>query len=64
MLVSRMIVGTLFTLLVVPSIYMLVARKRAAAASAEAVKAESGLHSSQFHGSAVEQSAVHETPHA
>src|SRR3989441_8525852 len=64
MLVSGMIVGTLFTLWVVPSIYMLVARKRAAAASAEAVKAESGLHSSQFHGSAVEQSAVHETPHA
>jgi multidrug efflux pump len=28
MLVSGMIVGTLFTLLVVPSIYMLVARKR------------------------------------
>jgi predicted RND superfamily exporter protein len=30
MLVSGMIVGTAFTLLVVPSIYMLVARKRAA----------------------------------
>jgi hypothetical protein len=28
MLVSGMIVGTLFTLLVVPSIYMLIARKR------------------------------------
>jgi multidrug efflux pump len=35
MLVSGMIVGTLFTLLVVPSIYMLVARKREAVAAAE-----------------------------
>ena len=35
MLVSGMIVGTLFTLWVVPSIYMLVARKRVAVASAE-----------------------------
>src|SRR5207249_2775732 len=33
MLVSGMIIGTLFTLLVVPSIYLLVARKRAAVAS-------------------------------
>jgi hypothetical protein len=33
MLVSGMIVGTLFTLLVVPSIYMLVARKRKAVAA-------------------------------
>jgi len=40
MLVSGMIVGTLFTLLVVPSIYMLVARTREAAASPEAVDAE------------------------
>ena len=37
MLVSGMIVGTLFTLLVVPSIYMLVARKREAAASPEVI---------------------------
>jgi multidrug efflux pump len=29
MLVSGMIIGTIFTLFVVPSIYMLVARKRA-----------------------------------
>jgi multidrug efflux pump len=36
MLVSGMIVGTLFTLLVVPSIYMLVARKRAVLAPAAA----------------------------
>src|SRR5436309_6042686 len=35
MLVSGMIVGTLFTLLVVPSIYMLVARKREAVVSLE-----------------------------
>jgi multidrug efflux pump len=32
MLVSGMIIGTLFTLFVVPSIYMLVARKHAAIA--------------------------------
>jgi multidrug efflux pump len=32
MLVSGMIIGTLFTLFVVPSIYMLVARSRAAVA--------------------------------
>jgi multidrug efflux pump len=31
MLVSGMIIGTLFTLFVVPSIYMLVARRRIAA---------------------------------
>ena len=37
MLVSGMIVGTLFTLLVVPSIYMLVARNHAVESSAEAV---------------------------
>ena len=36
MLVSGMIVGTLFTLLVVPSIYMLVARNHAVESSAEA----------------------------
>jgi multidrug efflux pump len=38
MLVSGMIVGTAFTLLVVPSIYMLVARKREAVAPTEAVR--------------------------
>jgi len=37
MLVSGMIVGTVFTLLVVPSIYMLIARKRQGAHSTEAV---------------------------
>ena len=35
MLVSGMIIGTLFTLFVVPSIYMLVARTRTVAARAE-----------------------------
>jgi multidrug efflux pump len=35
MLVSGMIIGTLFTLFVVPSIYMLVARKRTAVVAAE-----------------------------
>jgi multidrug efflux pump len=37
MLVSGMIIGTAFTLLVVPSIYMLVARRRTAAASVPAL---------------------------
>src|SRR3989449_946515 len=64
MLVSGMIVGTLFTLWVVPSIYMLVARKRAAAASAEAVKAEIDPFSAPFRPLAAEQSVVQGTPDA
>ena len=40
MLVSGMIVGTVFTLFVVPSIYMLVARTREAATSPEPSDAE------------------------
>ena len=40
MLVSGMIVGTLFTLLVVPSIYMLVARTREVLVSEEAIDGE------------------------
>src|SRR5688572_21771140 len=40
MLVSGMIVGTAFTLLVVPSIYMLVARKRDVMVTADEVDAE------------------------
>lgn len=40
MLVSGMIIGTLFTLFVVPSIYMLVARKRAMVPVAAAEEAE------------------------
>ena len=43
MLVSGMVVGTLFTLLVVPSIYMLVARRRETANSPEVVNAEMAL---------------------
>ncbi|MCI0622456.1 MAG: efflux RND transporter permease subunit [Acidobacteria bacterium] len=64
MLVSGMIVGTLFTLWVVPSIYMLVARKRAAAASTETINAEIDSHSSEFRPLAVEQPVLQETPHA
>ena len=37
MLVSGMIIGTAFTLFVVPSIYVLIARKRAPAASTDDV---------------------------
>jgi len=40
MLVSGMIIGTLFTLFVVPSIYMLVAKTRQPAAATEAPEAE------------------------
>jgi multidrug efflux pump len=40
MLVSGMIIGTLFTLFVVPSIYMVVARKRSPVAAADAVAEE------------------------
>jgi multidrug efflux pump len=40
MLVSGMIIGTIFTLFVVPSIYMLVARTRTATASTEVVEEE------------------------
>jgi multidrug efflux pump len=43
MLVSGMLVGTAFTLLVVPSIYMLVARKREAINSATAVNVDDEL---------------------
>jgi multidrug efflux pump len=41
MLVSGMIIGTLFTLFVVPSIYVLVARTRVAVPVAVPVDAES-----------------------
>ncbi|MGH9805103.1 MAG: efflux RND transporter permease subunit, partial [Candidatus Acidiferrales bacterium] len=64
MLVSGMIVGTLFTLFVVPSIYLLVARERAAAVSMDGVKAEGDAFSSQFPPSAVEQYGVREAPQA
>jgi multidrug efflux pump len=52
MLVSGMIVGTLFTLFVVPSIYMLVARARVAAA-AETVQSRLDLPASEFRPSPV-----------
>ena len=41
MLVSGMIIGTVFTLFVVPSIYVLVARTHTAEASVEATEEES-----------------------
>src|SRR5262249_38742180 len=40
MLVSGMIIGTMFTLFVVPSIYMLVARRHSAVASVEEIEQE------------------------
>jgi multidrug efflux pump len=43
MLVSGMLVGTAFTLLVVPSIYMVVARKREAVDSEAAVNVDDAL---------------------
>ncbi len=61
MLVSGMIVGTLFTLFVVPSIYVLVARRREAV---EAVSAETGPHASQFPPPLAEAYAPRETPSA
>jgi multidrug efflux pump len=42
MLVTGMIIGTAFTLFVVPSIYMLVAKTRTAAAREEAAAADVG----------------------
>jgi multidrug efflux pump subunit AcrB len=50
MLVSGMIIGTLFTLFIVPSIYMLVARKRATVTVAEQ---EQPAHVPELAGSAV-----------
>ena len=50
MLVSGMIIGTLFTLFVVPSIYMLVARKRVTVTVAEQ---EQPAHVPELAGSAV-----------
>jgi len=43
MLVSGMIIGTAFTLFVVPSIYMLIARRHVADEEGEAVGADAGL---------------------
>ncbi len=61
MLVTGMIIGTLFTLLVVPSIYMLVARKRTVAVAAEA---ESDVPSPQFPTPMAEPYGVRETSNA
>jgi multidrug efflux pump len=46
MLVTGMIIGTAFTLLVVPSIYMLVARDHRAAAREAARREESAIEAS------------------
>ncbi len=48
MLVSGMIVGSIFTLFVVPSIYMLVARRRASEVSVESAEGEFGPDSSEL----------------
>jgi multidrug efflux pump len=53
MLVSGMIIGTLFTLFIVPSIYMLVARTRAAVADEESVAASVDAHAPQLRPSTV-----------
>jgi len=53
MLVSGMIIGTLFTLFVVPSIYMLVARTRTRVASEQALKEEIASHRSRLQPSPV-----------
>ena len=51
MLVSGMIIGTVFTLFVVPSIYMLVARTRTAATAADRVGGDAAPLASDFHRS-------------
>jgi multidrug efflux pump len=63
MLVSGMIVGTLFTLFIVPSIYVLVARNRVAV-PAHAGSAATPTHAAPFHPLPVEQSLGHERPNA
>jgi multidrug efflux pump len=63
MLVSGMIVGTIFTLFIVPSIYMLVARNRVAV-TAHADATATRAHAAQFHPLPVEQSLAHERPNA
>ena len=58
MLVSGMIIGTAFTLFVVPSIYVLVARKHSAEASTDAVEGDNVPRLSEFRPSPVSQSAL------
>ena len=53
MLVTGMVIGTLFTLFVVPSIYMLVARRHSAQASVEAAEREVRAHPPQVNPSPV-----------
>ena len=53
MLVTGMVIGTLFTLFVVPSIYMLVARRHSAQESVEAAEREVRAHPPQVHPSPV-----------
>ena len=53
MLVTGMVIGTLFTLFVVPSIYMLVARRHSAQASVEAAEREVRAQPPQVHPSPV-----------
>ena len=53
MLVTGMVIGTLFTLFVVPSIYMLVARRHSAEESVEAAEREVRAHPPQVHPSPV-----------
>jgi multidrug efflux pump len=53
MLVSGMIIGTMFTLFVVPAIYVLVARKHSAATEADTVGTEMVPHGAAFEPSAM-----------
>jgi multidrug efflux pump len=59
MLVSGMIIGTLFTLFVVPSIYVLVARTRMALAAAEASAEPADLADDPVSGSPALQPVSH-----
>jgi multidrug efflux pump len=53
MLVSGMIIGSVFTLFIVPSIYMLLARRRVAENSVEENVSDSEAYTSLFEPSAV-----------
>jgi multidrug efflux pump len=64
MLVSGMIVGTLFTLFVVPSIYMLVAKQRTAVTEEEIVLEEKHARFPRLSPLPIEQRTAQETPNA
>jgi multidrug efflux pump len=64
MLVSGMIIGTAFTLFVVPSIYMLVARRHEARAAVDEVEEETSAHPSSVHPSPLSQPALRERTQA